>query len=692
MFSNTPRNTAPSLLTIANRVSKTTNSGHAQGSNDGYQAADDGFSANSVWKTFRQNTKPKNNAPGYEEAIASIERDVDNLVSNENMDQQSYIHAEHDAFKPLIDPFIIASAIWRWRWPIVTTTFLGGVAGVIIALSTPHVYTAYNQVLIDPRQVKLVERDLTPEFLGNESALAIVDSKLESVYSTPVLQRVIDKLNLNEVAEFNGSADEGIGLLNGIAFVRSLFSAETPIETSDRRIIENLRKAISASRESSTFVFSITAASQNPRLAAQISNTVTESFIENQIEREALAARSASTALGGQLVKLKAAVEDAERKAELFAQANNLARVEGLTLTDSQLVATSAQLSEAKAATIRAKSIAEAAQSASVDAVVSGALPPELINTTLSTIRAQFSSLDQNAAALEQALGPRHPRLATAIAARESARSEIAAELQRIIAGTQADLRRAIRNEQQTAASLAETRAEKGQSGEALITLRDLESEIEAAQSIYKTALLRSQETNQLESLVSVNATIISEAEPPLYASSISRKFIAASGAFAGFMIGLGGAFVTGLRDCFQSSRHAPKHNPSPNGRTIVPSRRPRNGGVETYPNAGIAPQRAFSGVAAMQQEAPYPAHAQAPQYQNATQPYADPYAQPAANAYAPMPQQIYAQPQPQYHDMTATSSFEEEMEMEEMRASVREIRQVLDHLKQTRSARQRFG
>ena len=746
MFSSTPSDKKPSLLTLANRAADASKShknvvnlnGGTDQTNNGSQssAVERTHSANTVWNALRGHKKATPESADDGDAIASIERDVDALVGERIPNHYTSSYYGDDAFKPLIDPIIVLNAIWRWRWPIVATTLVGGVAGVLFALGTPHVYTAYSQVLIDPRQVKLVERDLTPEFLGNESALAIVDSQLESVYTTPVLLSVIEKLSLNQDAEFNGSSDSGIGLFDGIAFVRSLFSDETPIDTNDRLTVENLREAISAERTSRTFVFSISAESQSPRRAAQIANAVTESFIENQRDRESLAARTASTALGGQLVKLKAAVENAEREAEAFAQANSLTRVEGLTLTDNQLVATSSQLSEAKAATIRAKSFAEAAQSANVDSVVNGALPPELVNSALITFRAQFSSLSQNAAALEQALGPRHPRLATAIAARESARGEIAAELQRIIAGTQADLRRAIGHEQQIAASLAQTRAEQGQSGEALITLRELESEIEAAQAIYKAALLRSRETNQLEALVSVNATIISEAEPPLTASSLSRKFIAGSGALAGLLLGLGLAFFAGLRDCVQANKNAPARWPTrPGGNSPTNRRQNVGSSLAAQSNPINATPTALSGHTAnseteMYPRAPYYPYAQTEQ-QHETQPqhgYAPqglvhpqqmmhPHMQPAHMPYHPaqMPPQMYGQPHPHMYPAQAPVPQEqfpsnpmqhygtpdygvpagvsqEEMEMEELRASVRELRDVVDHLTQSRSTRQRFG
>ncbi|MDZ7823589.1 MAG: GumC family protein [Ahrensia sp.] len=444
---------------------------------------------------------------------------------------QDLLYAGDDAFKPLIDPVIMLDALWRWRWPIAGLTMLGGAVGVMAAINAPSYYTAYSKVLIDPRQVKLVERDLTPEFLGNEAALAIVDSQLETVVSTPVLERVIERLNLDQNADFNGEADSGIGLFDGIAFVRSLFNSEIPVETTERTTLENLRSAVSAQRAARTFVFDISAKAKSPRLSAEIANAVTRSFIEIQSKRQTDAARNATSALGGQITVLKQAVEQAEERAERFAQDNDLMRVEGLTLSDTQLVATSAQLTEAKAATIRAKSVAAAAKDASVDQVVNGGLPPLLVTPGLTTFRAQFASLSQNAASLEQALGPRHPRLANAIAARDAARNEIAAELTRIKAGTQADLRAAIENEQEIATALTRVKVQSGDSGDALIKLRELEAEIETARTLYKAALLRAGETTQLEEVTNVNTSIVAEAEAPCVASfTFANKLIALCG------------------------------------------------------------------------------------------------------------------------------------------------------------------
>jgi uncharacterized protein involved in exopolysaccharide biosynthesis len=500
----------------------------------------------------------------------------------------AYDAPRDEVFKPLIDPMIMISAVWRWRWPIVGLTLIGGVVGAAYALSMPKIYSASTQLIVDPRQVKLVDRDLTPEFLGNDAALSIVDSQLESVLSTPVLKRVITKLNLDQDPEFSGSGNNGIALFDGIAFVRSLFNGETALDTSERETLISLRESVWASRTPKTFVFTIGADSQSPNKAAEIANALSEAFIESQNEKQSNAAKQASSALDGQLGELQEAVESAERRAEDFAQSNNLRRVEGLTLSDTNLVATSNQLTEARAATIRAETLANEARQVTLNDAVNGGLPAELATTALSTLRSQYAALVQNAASLEAALGPRHPRLEQAIATREAARDEIAAELKRIVAGTQANLRRAVQNEQEIAASLARAKSEAGQDGDALIKLRELEAEIAAARTVYQNALLRSRETNQLSELSSVNVSVLAEADAPSSPSSTSRKIIAAGGMMGGFMLGLGLAFIAGLRDNFTSNGSPQSPSPStPRGG----SRSKRTKRNETY-QQGISPAR----------------------------------------------------------------------------------------------------
>lgn len=679
--------------------------------------------------------------------------------------------SDRDTFKPMIDPLVIFDTAWRLRRTIIAFTIAGTIAGLVIAVSTPHKYTAYSQVLVDPREVKLVERDLTPQFLGNEAALAIVDSQLQAVLSKPVLDRVIEKLNLDQDTEFNGK-ERSFNPMTILSKSLAAITGNSQLQTVDRVTLENLRKAVDADRAASTFVFSISAKTKSPTKSALIASAVTEAFIQNQSEKASGNARNATEALSGQLGGLKAAVDEAARRADDFAQANGLAQVKGQTVSDNELVATSAALTEAKSATILAKSRADAAKQLNVDQVVQGALPQTMVTPTLTTLREQYAKLAQNAASLEQALGPRHPRLATAIAARDSARDQINEELSRIVAGTQAELRRAIQNEQETAAALARVKADVDQNSEALITLREMQTEVETARQVYTAALLRSRETGQMENISSVNLSVISEAEAPSRPSSLSRKIILLMGTFSGFALGFGWAFLVGLRECFFPKKQSVAQTPirpiepkseaasvrkqsteKTTSNTQSKSEKDMYNGTPFYPYAPAqAQQQAQPYAQPMAQPNAYPPHygqqnqmpaehyapqpyygmqqppmqpqmaqqqMQQPQYypypqpQQMMQPHYAPvqqpmmqpmqqpqWAPPLAPQYAQAPQ-YQAPQQPQYHHPAPAAPIREaqpvrnradEAELDELRESLRDIRDVVENLAGLRSSNQRVG
>ncbi|QBK29583.1 hypothetical protein E0E05_02615 [Roseitalea porphyridii] len=567
---------------------------------------------------------------------------------------------------PLVDPIVMLSTIWRWRFAIALCTVLGGIIGVLVALSIPHRYTAYSEVLIDPREVQLVGRDLEREFLANEAALAIVDSRLSLVRSRPVLERVIEATNLDQDPEFNGASEGGIGLRDGLGVIMSLFGDETPVETSARTTLENLRDAIEIDRTTRTFVVTIGVEANAPRKAAMLANEVTRAFVEEQGSISSDKAREANTALTGRLDELQARVEQAERSIEEFRVENGLVSAQGRLLSEDDLAAASNQLAEARAATIRARSKAEEASGITIDDAIAGSVPIDLTTPSLTTFRAQHSALRQTAAQLEDQLGPRHPRLTAAQAATEAARQDIAAELGRIVQGAQSELRRAVQTEQELAAQVARAKAAKSDQSEAMVTLRDLQAEAEAARAIYSSALLRARETGEIGALGTVNAAILSPAEPPLTASSMSRKTIAIAFTIAGFLVGLGIATLAGLKnavslEAFNGARAAasePPAGPRPGGSS--PTRKASQDTTTMHPGypyapAPYQPQPSAQPTGYGQPHAPQ--HQPGNGWPPASQPFGQPASWPGQPQPSPYPQGGYPQapaghgahPQPAY-------------------------------------------
>lgn len=575
-----------------------------------------------------------------------IDGDIHSLMDAESRQQSAgvvppYAHA-NDSYQqnaPLIDAATVLSTVWNWRWKILATTVAAGVLGIALALATPKKYTAFTSVLVDPREIKLIDRDLTPEFLANEAALSIIDSQLQLAKSNRVIERVVERTNLTQDNEFNG---EGTGFGGGLSIITGLLSGGDSSGSKSRLTQENLRKAVTTDRQLRTFVVNIGATSKDAEKAAILANELAEAFIEEQAGITSRTAANASEKITGRLNGLRAELEAAERKVEDFRNANNLVNAQGRLITDDEIVAVNAALVEARSATSEARASADALRGADLNSVVTGVLPTALVTPALTTFRAQYASLKQQVAAMENQLGPRHPRLENMRASAQAAANDIQSELNRIVTGAQADLRAAIQNEQQIAQKLAQLKADGGNNSEAVVELRELEREVTAARTIYEAALVRARETGELEAVNQGNSSVISAAEPPLLPSSTSRKLVVIGSAIAGFMLSFGLAVAVGVgRSLKTTMGGSTAQGSAPAGeRTPVAPNAPTGGGT---------PHNARD-----EEDDDYPSHPAHKEKQDMYPPY-PPYGYPAhaANAQPAAPQH-YAAPYGAYPQQQA--------------------------------------
>jgi uncharacterized protein involved in exopolysaccharide biosynthesis len=76
---------------------------------------------------------------------------------------------------------------------------------VYSVLATP-LYTASTQILIDPRDRRIVSNEVTPETLAADGGVAVVESQLLVITSDTVLRRAIVRERLDTDPEFGGPA------------------------------------------------------------------------------------------------------------------------------------------------------------------------------------------------------------------------------------------------------------------------------------------------------------------------------------------------------------------------------------------------------------------------------------------------------------------------------------------------------
>ncbi|MCP3053720.1 GumC family protein [Aurantimonas marianensis] len=454
----------------------------------------------------------------------------------------------------LIDPIYVFRRVWASKSLIALTTFLGIALAILLALSTPKLYTADTQILVDPRDIKVVQNEVTPNGLPNEATLALIESQIAVVYSNNVLNRVIDEAGLESDPEFNGTGETLFGSIfpNLVSFLR-----QDDVESGRQRLVtlKNLRKAMTVTRDAKSFIINLAVETRDPEKSAELSRLIGATFIDQLGRVQSQTARRASDALSSRLAELRQSVADAERAVEEYKTENRLVGVGGRLVDDDYILRTNDQLARSRGEMAALRVRAEQMKNVSIDDVVKGSFPEELTSEALTRLRNTYSELAQQAAVLSTTLGPRHPQRLASQEALASARNAIRAELNRIVAAAQTDLTRAEQTDRDLTEQITALKTKQLATSESFVKLRELEREVEASRAVYEAFLLRARETGEQESLNTANVHVISEATPPLEPSSLARRTMVLLGAVLGFLAGVGIAVLRATVLFFQEGR-----------------------------------------------------------------------------------------------------------------------------------------
>lgn len=457
-------------------------------------------------------------------------------------------------WRPLIDPAKVVAGVMNSKRLIAVLTVLGALLGAYVALSTPKKYQSTAEVIVDPRNLQLVERDLTDNGLSTEASLAVVENQARIITSGSVLNKVVDQLHLDDDPEFNGEGGHhGLGAI--VSALRSLLSRPGGHEGDVKRAlaVSNLAESLNVQRTGKTFVVDVAATTKDPQKSALIANTVVKVFVETSGQIQSETAARASRELDSRLNELRASVEAAERKAETYRSEHDLVDAEGKLISDDQLLKLNDQLSTARAREAELKARASSIQGLNVNSVVNGVLPEQIGSPLMTELRTQYATLKQESDRLAVKLGPRHPQRLAIDAQLAGARAQIAAELHRIAASIEVERKRAEHLEQDLSAQLARLKVKQGDVSSDLVALRELERDAAAKRSVYEAYLLRAKQTGEQKDISTANISVISKAYPPLTADGPSRVVMAAAGAFLGLLfgiaIGAGRGTLASLRD-----------------------------------------------------------------------------------------------------------------------------------------------
>jgi len=425
------------------------------------------------------------------------------------------------------------SAIWRGKTTILWTTAASLLVAVLVVLAVPHRYTAVTQILIDPTDLHAVGNDLTPANQANEAAVLQVESQVRVLTSDSVLRRVVKMESLDRDPEFAGQwagdgADSSIAALNA------------------------LRRSVQVKRAERTYVVDVSVSSRQPAKAARLANAIAQAYLAEQTEVRSDAARQVSQSLSARLNELKERVRQAEDQVENFKERNNILGAGGQLVNEQQLSELNNQLGLARARTAAAKARFDQVQQMRLSKDEIGAFPEAVQSQTITALRSQYAEIMRREAEQMTSLGARHPAVIQIEAQAERLRHMIEDEVHRIALSARAEYESARANEETLAANLEKLKGNAVTTNEAMVTLRELERDVQANRAVYEAFLVRARETGEQERLDTKNIRVISPAEVPLRRSFPPSNLLLALGALL-FGIAAGTGIVI-VRETYETA------------------------------------------------------------------------------------------------------------------------------------------
>ncbi|MCX7325650.1 MAG: exopolysaccharide transport family protein [Hyphomicrobiales bacterium] len=457
----------------------------------------------------------------------------------------------------------------RW-WLIALSGLLGLLLGAALGFLTPNRYSATSQLLIDPRDLRVLQNEISPQNTSNDTAVTYLESQVRVIGSDGVRRKVIERAGLAGDPDFGGPGSR-LGALLGLP-VQGARDQRDPVLLA----LAAMDKLVHVRRSERTFVIDITAVTGDGDKSARIANAMAEVYLEDQAAVRSDAAQRASNSLGARLNELRERVRQAEDKVERYRAANNLVGTSGKLVSEETLAVSNTQLAQARARTTDAQAKFDQVRAVRPSSIEAGATPEALQSAAIATLRGVLASALTREADALVLYGAQHPLLVSAQAQVRDARRQIAEELARTVQAARAELDRARASETSIASQVERLKRETLTTGAAAVQLRELEREADAHRQVYQAFLLRARETSEQTSVDSTNARVITSATAPLEKTGPNRKLFA----LAGLILGLGlGVALAILRDMMGTQRPQAAKQPA---------------GVCAEPAGSAAPLRGF--------------------------------------------------------------------------------------------------
>ncbi|NWF98329.1 MAG: polysaccharide biosynthesis tyrosine autokinase [Nitrospirae bacterium] len=407
--------------------------------------------------------------------------------------------------------------VLRRKW-IVITFFIAVVTTVVIGtfIKKP-VYKSTITIKIDKENPNILS------FKDVVNLEKIEDDYYQTQYkvlkSRNLAKRVVHSLNLFSYPEFS-SFDEN-KKQNTESNLLDKQNSSLEDDKVSPELIDSFINRIEVSPVQKSRLVNVSFQSNDPYLAAKVSNAIGDAFIELNIESKFQATNQAKTWLEKQLDEMKAKVEQAEEKLNEYAAKNGIIFLDKTEdskgkATDNQNIITK-RLSElsSELTTATAERISKEALCREMHSGEQESSSVVMNNPLMLELKKNYVSLDAEYNQMLKIYKPDYPKMIRLQEQINQIKKKMDIETKRIISSVKKDYEVAVKRENQLKAALNSLKNEALSLNERAIQYQILKREADTNKELYNGLLQRLKETGVSASLTASNIQILDRAEIP---------------------------------------------------------------------------------------------------------------------------------------------------------------------------------
>jgi len=418
------------------------------------------------------------------------------------------------------------------RWYMLSALALIFGVSVVISLTSTRIYEASSKIAIFPESASAIGlKDPENGASAADNDLALL-TQASILLSDTLALKAIETMHLDRDPRFTGqnlprpsqASDPALNDLQRVALLR---------EFHDGLKVEPVP---------GTRVVVVSYSDPDPRLAADIVNTLVQTFIEANVRTRYESATQTAEWLSKELSDLKVKVELSEEKLVQYQKAHGILGIDDKqNIVTAKLDELNRELTAAEADRIQKESNYKFAMSA--DLAISEKGYPLEKDPLLDKLMEKEDDLNTQYAQLTTQFGPGYPKVAELSNQLNQLRAEIADQLARMRHGLRDEYLAAAQREKMLTAAMEQQKQEANKLNESAIEYTVLKRDADSNHQLYDGLLQKLKEAGIAAGLRSSNIRVVDVAQFPDRPVSphVPRNL-----AF-GFLLGLGGGIALAL-------------------------------------------------------------------------------------------------------------------------------------------------